>query len=115
MRSEMTSRHTRTLVTPAPASGYPALAEALAFEEGAITTAQFLLARETTEAQVSDASQDRDLGLEGRPPFHEAPVLPIIDNEAQERIYEREEMHTLDDEPETHVFAPKMLNISSQE
>jgi hypothetical protein len=98
-----------------PGDANPALAETLAFEEGTLSTAELLRARETGEARLASVSQDRDLGLAGRPPFHEAPVLPIIGDDPEEDIYDREEMHTLDEEPETHIFSPKMVNIPPRE
>jgi hypothetical protein len=94
-----------------PGDANPALAETLGYEQGSVSTAELLSARETGEARLAGASQDRDSGLAGRPLFHEAPALPITGFDAEENIYEREELHTLDEEPEMHGFAPGMTNI----
>ncbi len=98
-----------------PGDANPALVETLGFAEGTVTTADLLRARETAEATLPGAAQDRDKGLVGGPHFHEPPVLPIVGYDAEEDIYDREEMHSLDEEPEMHVFAPGMINISSGE
>jgi predicted PurR-regulated permease PerM len=100
-----------------PGDANPALAETEGLAEGRVSTADLLRARETGEAQLAGEVHDRDEGLVGRPHFHDAPVLPIVaaGYDVQEDVYDRDEMHTLDDEPDMHVFAPQMRNIPTDE
>jgi hypothetical protein len=97
-----------------PGGANPALAETQAYSEGKITTAEFLRARGSAEAQMPGALEHRDQGLAGRPPFHGSPAPPLRGVISDADLYDIEESHNMHEEPEMHVFAPRMLNIPSE-
>lgn len=127
-------------VRPKPGEANPALAETKSYEEGEITTAEFLRARGSGEAQLPGAYTDRDHGLAGRPPLHGSPGpfagsspdltgypqpsgrLPLGPRtssagavRSEGDLYDEEEHHVMHEEPEMHQFAPHMLHLPSDE
>jgi hypothetical protein len=98
-----------------PGEANPAREETESYIEGTISTADFLRARGSREAQLPGALEDRDKGLAGRPPHHGSLTPPIGGIKSEADLYDAEEKHTMHEEPGMHVFAPDMLNIPSEE
>jgi hypothetical protein len=97
-----------------PGEANPALAETEAYSEGTIKTSDFLRARGSAEAQLPGALEHRDKGFTGRPPHHGHPAPPVGGVTSDADLYDEEERHIMHEEPEMHVFAPRMLNIPSE-
>jgi hypothetical protein len=139
---QQTPEHSTGLLRDAPKPGEanPALAETESYAEGKISTAEFLRARGSAEAQLRGASADRDKGLAGGHPLHgsytpsahtsgDLPASPQLSGRlypapltppahgvrSDEDLYDEEESHVMHEDPEMHLFAPHMLNVPSEE